>query len=261
MTTVSVVVPVRDDAPLLRVCLARIAAQSAPPHEVVVVDNGSTDDTAAVARAAGARVVSEPRPGIPAAAATGYDAATGDVVVRCDADTRPPRDWLERVTAAFDTDPALDALTGGGDFYDVTGLRAALHGRLYLWSYYRSMHAAIAHPPLWGSNMAFRRSTWLEVRDLVHREDPELHDDVDLSFALGPHAVVRLDPSLRVEVSGRSLVGAAQTRRRFRRALRTLDVNWQVQPPWERWAARRSGPAHAVGRPGPARAGRPTDLP
>lgn len=238
--TLSVVIPVRDDAPALRRCLAALAAQTFPPHEVVVVDNGSVDDSAAVATAAGARVVPEPVRGIPAAASTGYDAASGDVIVRCDADTVPPADWLERVAAAFAQDPELDALTGTGTFYDVGPVRAAVVGRLYLTAYYVLMHAAMAHPPLWGSAMALRREAWLRARPLVHR-DPELHDDVDLAFALGPHARIRYDRTLRVRVSGRSLVGARQTRRRFDRAFATLRLSWARMPPWQRWAARLGG--------------------
>lgn len=235
--SLSVVIPVRDDAPALRRCLAALAVQTLAPDEVVVVDNGSTDDSAAVAREHGARVVVEPVVGIPAAAAAGYDAATGDVVVRCDADTVPPPDFLARVADAFAQDPTLDAVTGTGTFYDVGPVRAAIVGRLYLGAYYVLMHAAMAHPPLWGSAMALRREAWLRARPHVHL-DRELHDDVDLAFALGPHARIRHDRGLRVRVSGRSLVGAAQTRRRFDRAFRTLRLSWSRTPPWERWRAR-----------------------
>lgn len=239
MPSVSVVIPVKDDAPALRTCLELLAAQTVPPFEVVVVDNGSTDDSAAVAREHGARVVPEPRPGIPAAAAAGYDAATGDVVLRCDADTRPGPDCVARLLAAL-AEPGTDAVTARGDFYDVGTLRALVHGRLYLWAYYRTMHAAMAHPPLWGSATAFRRDLWLDVRDRVDRTDPELHDDVDLSLALDPAARVRV-VDVRVGVSGRSLRGAAQTRRRFRRALRTLRRGWADLSPADRWSLRLVG--------------------
>ncbi|RIJ54999.1 glycosyltransferase, partial [Clavibacter lycopersici] len=67
--TVSVVIPVRDDAGHLRACLQALAGQTVAPDEVVVVDNASRDDSAEVARLAGARVVHEPVVGIPAAAA------------------------------------------------------------------------------------------------------------------------------------------------------------------------------------------------
>ena len=234
----SVVIPVKDDAPALARCLEHLARQTLLPFEIVVVDNGSADDSAAVAAAHGARVVPEPEPGIPAAAATGYDSARGDLIVRCDADSMAPPDWLERIHAQFSADDKLDALTGFGDFYDVPRWRALLHGSLYLHTYYVAMWAALAHPPLWGSNMAVRRTLWVGSRERVHRHDPELHDDVDLSFVLGPHLRIDYDRSLRVAVSGRSLRGGHEGRRRMLRAWRTLRLNWATMPPWERWAAR-----------------------
>ncbi|MGI5190910.1 hypothetical protein ACQEVI_22420 [Promicromonospora sp. CA-289599] len=67
------------------------------------------------------------------------------------------------------------------------------------------------------------------------RDDAEVHDDLDLAFRLGPGRRIRLDRSWRVGVSARSLHGRRQRRRRLDRAWRTLRVNWQVSPPWERW--------------------------
>jgi glycosyltransferase involved in cell wall biosynthesis len=238
LPSVSVVIPARDDAEALDACLRRIAAQSLAPAEVVVVDNASRDHTAAVAGAHGARVVAEPRPGIPAAAATGYDAATAEVVVRCDADTLPGRRWLERLVRPM-SDPRLDAVTGIGWFHDLRPGTRWASATAYLGSYYLLSHLALGHTALWGSNMALRRSTWVAVRGAVHRDDPEVHDDMDLAFALGPARRVRL-VAAPVGVSARSLRGREQRRRRLRRARRTLEVNWAVQPPWLRWRDRFS---------------------
>jgi hypothetical protein len=63
-------------------------------HEVIVVDNGSTDDSAAVAHAAGARVVPEERRGYGAALLAGFAAASGDIVVMADADATYPLDRI-----------------------------------------------------------------------------------------------------------------------------------------------------------------------
>src|SRR5699024_771046 len=92
---------------------------------------------------------------------------------------------------------------------------------IYLGAYYVLCHAALGHRPVWGSNMAMRRQVWQQVRTQVH-DDAEVHDDLDLAFALGPHRAILLDRSLQVGVSARSLVGAAQVGRRLRRAFRTL---------------------------------------
>ena len=235
--TVSVVVPARDDAVALARCLDLLAVQTVAPLEVVVVDNGSTDGTARVARERGARVVAEAVVGIPQAAARGYDEARGEVVARLDADSRPGPRWVERVVDQLD-DPTLDAVTGVGIFHDAPVGTRWLLSLLYLGAYYGFTHLALGHTTLWGSSMAFRRTTWQEVRASVHRDDAELHDDLDLAFVLGPHRRIRLDPRLSVGVSARSLRGRPQRRRRMDRARRTIETNWAVQPPWLRWQDR-----------------------
>lgn len=60
MSRASVVIPNRNRSQLLEQALASVAAQTIPPARVVVVDNGSTDDSAGVARRAGAQVVQLP---------------------------------------------------------------------------------------------------------------------------------------------------------------------------------------------------------
>ena len=236
--TVSVLIPVRDDAPALEGCLRLLARQTAAPDEVVVVDNGSTDDSAAVARRWGAVVVVEPRVGIPAAAAAGYDAARGDIIARLDADSRPGPRWLETALEHLAAAPHLDALTGTGVFHDLPRGTRTLASVGYLGSYYVLTHLAVGNVPLWGSCMAVRRVAWLRVREAVVREDGEVHDDLDLAFKLGPRARTRFVRDWRVGVDARSLRGRAQRRKRLERAWRTLDLNWRESPPWERWAER-----------------------
>ena len=79
---VDVVLPVLDEAAALPWVLARVP----PGYRAIVVDNGSTDGSADVARAAGVLVVDEPRRGFGAACAAGLAAADAPVVAFCDAD-------------------------------------------------------------------------------------------------------------------------------------------------------------------------------
>lgn len=238
MIRLSVVIPVLDDSAHLVRCLEALAGQTAAPFEVVVVDNGSSDDSAAVALRHGARVVPEPVRGIPAAAACGYDAARGDVIVRCDADTVPPAGWLERIQSTFTLDRDLAALTGPGTFVDLPPVRGWFARIVYMRGYYWGIHAALAGIPLWGSNMALRRDVWLAVRGDVSREDPRVHDDIDLSFQLDATMRVRYDRDLVVGVSGRTFDSPAAFWRRLSWAFHTLAVNWRRTPPWTRWQAR-----------------------
>jgi glycosyltransferase involved in cell wall biosynthesis len=86
---VSVVLPCLNEEGSVGLCVtealdAMVAGGLA--GEVVVVDNGSSDASVAVAAAAGARIVHEQRPGYGSALLAGFDAAAGDIIVMADAD-------------------------------------------------------------------------------------------------------------------------------------------------------------------------------
>jgi glycosyltransferase involved in cell wall biosynthesis len=233
--SVSVVIPVKDDAPRLRECLTALARQQVLPLEIVVVDNASTDDSAEVARRAGARVVREDRPGIPAASTTGYDAARGEVIARLDADSVPPPHWVGAVALHFAAHPEVSAVTGGAEFSGGPKVLRRVGAALYLGAYYVSLAPALGHVPVFGSNFAMRRDAWEAVRFAVHRNDPEVHDDLDLSFHLGAGRRIRYLRGIAVLISHRPFTDAGSVLTRFGRGFRSVFVHWPHELPWLRW--------------------------
>jgi glycosyltransferase involved in cell wall biosynthesis len=140
---VSVVVPVRDSAQVLADCLDSLAAQQqAPPFEVVVVDNGSSDGTGELARAHAVvdRVVAEPVRGSYAARNAGIAVALGSVLAFTDADCRPHPGWLRHGVAAL-----ADADLVGG----------------------KVVAAVSAHPTTWER---YDRAVYLDQGRAVHEE-------------------------------------------------------------------------------------------
>lgn len=111
---VSVVVPTRDRASYLEVALSSLADQDLDsPYEVVVVDDGSRDETPQVAAAALARYERHAEPaGLNAARNTGLRAARADLVAFVDDDVRAPRGWLRAVVEGAVRHPG--ALAFGG---------------------------------------------------------------------------------------------------------------------------------------------------
>jgi glycosyltransferase involved in cell wall biosynthesis len=229
MSVISVVIPVFNDARLLRRCLGALAAQSRPADEIVVVDNGCTDDSVAVARSAGALIVVERLRGIAPASATGFDAARGDLVVRLDADSVPDPGWLRHIEQRFDVDATLDIATGTADFTDAGAFTAWAGRALYLGWYFWAMGLLLGHPPLFGSNLAMRASAWQRMRSTVHRDSATVHDDLDLSFQVRPGMVVRFDPDMRMQISARPFDSARSFAVRSWRGIATIAVNW---PGW-----------------------------
>ena len=235
--TISVVIPVKDDAEALERCLRALLSQTRQAEEIIVVDDGSSDGSASVARAYGATVVPSVGTGIPAASATGYDAATSEVCARLDADCVPPSGWLERIAERFE-DPTLDGLTGFARFHDGPRPLRVVLAYAYLGAYIGSLYPALGHVPLFGSNMAIRHTAWREARSSVHRSDTLVHDDLDLSFHLGPVRQIRLDTRLPMTMSMRPFSDPRALLLRLRRGFHSVIVHWPGELPWLRWYRR-----------------------
>jgi glycosyltransferase involved in cell wall biosynthesis len=110
---ISVVVPVLNGAETVGACLTSLERQDYPAsrREIIVVDNGSSDQTAEIVRAHEVRYMVEPQRGTSRARNRGIEACEGEIVAFTDADCLPSTSWLRELVGVFG-DSGIGAVAG-----------------------------------------------------------------------------------------------------------------------------------------------------
>ncbi len=178
---VSVVVCSYNGSATIRDTLEELARLDYPDFETIVVDDGSTDATAEIARGYDVTLISTPNQGLAAARNVGLEAATGEIVAYLDDDAYPDRHWLAYLAVALRSSDCCGA--GGPNLLppedgEVAECVANAPGGP---AHVLLSDRVAEHVP--GCNMAFRRS-WLEA---VGGFDPQFRcagDDVDVCWSL-----------------------------------------------------------------------------
>jgi glycosyltransferase involved in cell wall biosynthesis len=205
--TLAVVVCAYNEAALLPGCLYSLRAQTRPPDDILVINNASTDETGAVARAVpGVRVVEEPEKGLVVARETARRAAQADIIAYVDADCRAPITWLEHVEAQFSRRRGTVAVTGPYRYYDWTWTGRALV-RTYDLTVAPATHALVhsllgVGAILYGGNFAVRRDALAAIGGFDRRI--EFHgEDTNLGRRLTPQGPIEVRADCWVWTSAR----------------------------------------------------------
>ncbi|WHU00967.1 glycosyltransferase family A protein [Sphingomonas sp. NIBR02145] len=121
MFQVAVVIPVWNGEAVIGRCLEALSRQTIPrdAYQIIVVDNGSSDSTADIARGfAGVEVIAETRPGSYVARNLGIGRVDAPITAFTDADCTPAPDWLEQVLRAAAAHPGFGVLAGKIELFD-----------------------------------------------------------------------------------------------------------------------------------------------
>ncbi len=229
----SVIIPVRDGGAAFSRCLASLRAQTEPPWEVIVVDDGSCDGSAAEAEAAGAHVLRQRKSQGPAHARNaGAAIADGDVLVFFDADVELHPKTLQRVRRRLESEPGLDGLSGRYD--DDPPHRTLVSRYRNLLHAFTHLRAAGRAATFWAGCGALRRAVFAEAGGFDTRFGTPSVEDLELGMRLARSGRrLEIDASLQVKHHKRWTLWSM---------IRT-DV-WQRAVPWAHLVmAQRRAPA------------------
>lgn len=197
--TLSVIIPAHNERSNLPRVLATLKAMTEGPDEIIVVDNASTDDTTALIQHdfPDIKIISEPKKGIAFARSTGFNAATGDIIARLDADTVPAPAWAREVRRAFTNDLHLSAISGLYAIDEISP-KNRFWGRSIVRLFRASHEKHLGVKPfLYGGNFALRRSVWQAIQPFLHDADPFVNEDLDVTLAVRQYgAPMRFSPGM-----------------------------------------------------------------
>lgn len=226
--TVTVIVVARNEERKIEACIASLAAQDYPDFKTILVDDGSSDATVAIARQVmpDIRIISSPTRSIARNRDIGWRASDSEFVAYLDADCIAPRDWLTSLMQAVQNSGA--AAAGGGNCPpDEESPHFSALG-LMLDTYVGSRGSVSGRAPrkggfvqhLAGFNVMFRREA-LELADGYDLCFARMGEDEDLSRRLGdlglrlwvsPHATVVHRPRADLASWARNMRGYGRGR-------------------------------------------------
>jgi cellulose synthase/poly-beta-1,6-N-acetylglucosamine synthase-like glycosyltransferase len=177
--SVSVIVPVRDGESTIGECIDALLAADYPAdrREILIVDNGSTDGTAAQIQSRPVRYLREPLPGVSNARNRGIAESTGEILSFIDADCLVEPQWLAELVRPFE-DPEVGAVAG--DLQHVSATTAAERQAARLlgnWQQF-AFNSNPAYPIT--ANAAYRR----DVIDRIGPFDPHMTRAQDVELGL-----------------------------------------------------------------------------
>ncbi len=240
---VSIVIPAKNEEKVIDACLESILAQTQRPHEVIVIDNASTDRTRATLEGFVPRfrhkeislvILSCIHGNQIESRGMGFRTAKHEIIATLDADTILDPHWVEETIRCFESDPSIVGM-GGRIVFDER-LVAFVHWWVFTW--YRLFPKNYF---FYGCNGAFRRSIYHQIprieecRALIEKYQlHEPYDDLFLSFQLKAHGRVvqwrRAKVRARSRMAGQPGSSVATLTRSWRQLRESLLLQKLLKP-------------------------------
>ena len=198
---ISVVIPTLNEGEFLLECLKSLKGQDYKNrYEIILVDNGSTDDTKEIAEKFGIKIIYCWEKGVFHARKMGVAFTSGDIIVQADADTVYARDWLTKISKQFSSRPKVVAVAGRFSYKDPPFWAVIEY---FLRNLVNNLAISFLKKPLVisGANFAFRKKEFFKIGG--YNKDSLSFDQYDIANRLSKLGIVIYDKGLYALTSSR----------------------------------------------------------
>jgi glycosyltransferase involved in cell wall biosynthesis len=204
---ISVIIPAHNEEKYLERTLEAILAQDYPNFEVIIVDNASTDRTSDIAKSfSKVKVLFEGNKGTMWACECGRKEATGEIIVRMDADCLPEIDWLKKGAAFFEDDKVV-GVSGPYDYYDAEKIFRyfSIHFQRIIYRLANFLVQILKRGAVMIGGNSFMRASTLESAGGFNTLFTFWGDDTDTAKRLAKFGRIIFDPNLVIKGSARRM--------------------------------------------------------
>lgn len=180
MLRVSIVIPVYNRASLIGSVIEALLDQAYRPFEIIIVDDGSTDNTERIVSSYQVKYIYQENRGPAAARNRGFRESGGDIIAFIDSDCIARKDWLENLIKGFDS-PEVGAVAGSYDIANPESLLSRLIHEEIKWrhsGFKRYIRAFGSY------NVAIRREVFEKVGGFDETYRTASGEDNDLSYRI-----------------------------------------------------------------------------
>jgi GT2 family glycosyltransferase len=195
---ISVIVPVYNGGNFFERCLGALRLAEPKPDQIIVIDDGSTDNSACVAREMGFDVISTAgRTGSANARNLGVRNSIGEVLLFVDADCSIKPDVIGRVRSLIETHPKIDAFVGSYD--DSPTAKSLLSQYKNLLHHYTHQTSSPEGNTFWGACGVIRREVFEQLGGFDSAYSKASIEDIELGYRLrAADKKIRMCPELQI---------------------------------------------------------------
>ena len=217
--SISFIIPTLNEEDRIESCIMAIKPQLRVGDEIIVVDNGSSDETNKIARMLGAKVIKEAQKGLSNARNAGANAAVGQILCFIDADGLVSPGWLSQALQSL-SNPKISVVSGLNVFKTSDKLKKFWYNTYTVgaYSFVLSFHSLLSWTYLVGNNMAIRKNVFEDLGGF----EAVVGEDFWLSHNFGKERSYKGAVNLKMKVNLSS--------RRFEEKgfLKTVFLDWIV---------------------------------
>lgn len=206
---ISVIVPAYNEEKYLSACLSALMKQkNAPPFEIIVVDNNSTDKTRIIAKQFSTKVLIQKIAGRAYARQMGADYASSNILAFTEADCIPHRNWLYKIHKFYITHPHHVGITGIF-FYQNTSKIFKTLAPSFIYFTNTLTRVFRKNNTFRGTNFSVKKNILKQAGGFDQTKVP--FDDVECGYRVGKLGKIAFIPTMIVETSDRRIKGRVFT--------------------------------------------------